>query len=379
MSLFKILASTNAMWIQIASAAIFCVTGCHHAVPVLEPTQVASVQRSAVRSHIPEHQVKVQWVRSGYGAGGGLIGALVDSGVNKGRSKAAEEFVKPLQVASRNIDFLNMYWQAVAPAIRQVPWIKSVGFAPSDAPLGEITDADVAQQSLVRMGTSYLLSVDCSTVLINSGIDFYAQGDTSQLGGVLALYRSEPIARVETEEQAVALWAQNNAARYAMALQEGVIESAKMVRMALLCMGGVNCPAGDAHHLRFRMSEGYGDYGSQVGKVDTQGAIFEEAPHRLIFRSEAGTFYSIPRSAIEEQEGHGPPPAPVMAVVPVAPPVAAPNPAVAPTAAPMAPAPQTAAPPAAASSAAIPAPATPNPAAPQATPAAIQAPSPGAH
>ena len=286
----------------------------------LEPAQVARVRKTLARSYIPERQIKIMWVASNMGGGLGLMGAVINSSVNRGRRNAAEEMVRPLQAQSQDVNYQWTFWHALEPTLRQVPWLRLIGLEGKPDALEDPSYEELVQHSLLRMGSDFLLSVDSSTLLVKTGFSFYEQGGSgSPAAATIVYYRSERVGQIE-DEKAVSLWAANRAARYRMALAEGVAENVKMIGLALFCMGGMNCPAGGAHHLRFRLNEGRGDFGSVVGVVDADGTIVEEGPYRLVFRDVNGAFYSIPRGAIESQSGHGPPPAPVL--VPAPPPVA---------------------------------------------------------
>jgi hypothetical protein len=303
--------------------------------PRLEPAQVARVRRTMLRSHIPERQVRIMWVASHMGGGLGLMGAVIDGSVNRGRKNAAEEMVRPLHAQTMDVNYQWMFWSSLEAALRDVMWLKPIGFDRKPAPFEDLSDQELAQHAVLRMGTGFEISVDSSTLLVETGLGFFEQGGSGSLAAATSVcYRSAQVGPVENEK-AISLWAANGGARYRMAVAEGIAENVKLIRLATLCMGGMNCPFESKHHLRFRLGEGRGDFGVRVGVVDADGTIIEEGPYRVVFRDSSGSFYSIPRSSIESQSGHGPPPAP--------PPVLAPPP-VAPAPPPVAPAPSPALP-----------------------------------
>jgi hypothetical protein len=166
------------------------------------------------------------------------------------------------------------------------------------------------------MGTDYQLSVDSSTLIVQTGLGFYeAGGSGSPAAATMVYYRSEKVAPIE-DEKAVAVWSADRGMRLRLAMAESVAESMKLIHLALLCMGGANCPAGGGHHMRFRLNEGR--------VVESDGIIVEEGPTRVVFRGVDGAFYSVPKSAVENQVGHGPPPA--SPAMPPPPPPSAPGP-----------------------------------------------------
>jgi hypothetical protein len=245
------------------------------------------------------------------------MGGVISSSVNRGRRNAAEEMVLPLHAQSQDVNYQWMLWNVLEPMLKQVPWLKSIGFEGKPAPSEDPSSDELVQHSLLRMVSDFLLSVDSSTLLVKTGFSFFEQGGSGYPAAATTVYyRSDRVGQIE-DEKAISLWAANRAARYRMALAEGVAENVRMIGLALLCMGGMNCATGSQHHLHFRLNEGSG--GAQTAEVDADGTIVEEGPYRVIFRERGGTFYSIPRSSIESQSGHGPPPAPVL--VPTPPPV----------------------------------------------------------
>jgi hypothetical protein len=300
-------------------------SACGSVGPALEPAQVAHVRGTLARSYIPERQIKIMWVRSN-GGGGGLMGAVISGSLNRGRKNAAEEMVRPLQAQSQDVNYQWMFWNALEPILKEVPWLRSVGLQGKPSAVEEPSSEDLARYSVLKMGSDFELSVDSSTLLVQTGFSFFEQGGSgSPAAATIVYYRSEKVGQLE-DEKAVGLWAANRAARLRMALAEGVAENMKLIRLALFCMGRMNCPTGGPHHLRFRLNEGR-DFGSLVGEVEADGTIIEEGPYRVVFRGVNGALYSIPRSAIESQSGHGPPPQPpVMAPPPPAsPPAASPS------------------------------------------------------
>ncbi len=270
--------------------------GCGSIPPVLDPDAVAVVQATLVQSQIDEPQITVEWVRSSYGSGLGWGGRFVDLGVNRGREEGAMELARPLQAETVDFDFRQPYWNALERVLKRTPWLKANGME-RNGPAAKITEDAVLMHGLLRLGTAHKLSPDCSVFLIYNFLEYYEQGDPGGPSAeVAAVYRSEPVAPV-VDEQAVQLWAANHATAFRAAVHEGIEESAKMIKLALLCMGGASCPAAP-HHVEFELNQGRGDYGIPVGRLESEGTIVEHTPYRVIIRDEGGSFVSLPKSAI---------------------------------------------------------------------------------
>jgi hypothetical protein len=309
-----------------AVAALFgpLVLACGSIGPTLQPPQVAAVRATVTQTHIPERQITIMWVQSNAGGGLGLMGAVINGAVSRGRKNAAEDMARPLQAQTQDVNYAGMFWTALDPTLGAVPWLKSAGLKAMPSAVEEPNSEVLARHSVLRMGTDYQLSVDSSTLIVQTGLGFYeAGGSGSPAAATVVYYRSEKVAPIE-DEKAVAVWSADRAMRLRLAMAESVAESMKLIHLALLCMGGANCPAGGGHHMRFRLNEGRGDFGSLVGVVESDGIIVEEGPTRVVFRGVDGAFYSVPKSAVENQVGHGPPPAPP--AMPPPPPPSAPGP-----------------------------------------------------
>ena len=305
------------------SALLF--SACGSTGPTLLPPQVAAVRATMPQSFIPERQITIMWVPSNAGAGLGLAGAIISGSVSRGRRNAAEDMAKPLQAQSQDVNYQGMFWSALDPTLRQVPWLRSAGLQAKPGPVAEPSSDDVARYSVLKLGTDYKLSVDSSTLIVQTGFTFYEQGSGSQAAATMVYYRSDKVAPLE-DERAVAAWSAERAVRLRMAMGESVAESMKLIRLALLCMGGMGCPTQAPHHMRFRLNEGRGDFGSLVGVVESDGTIIEETPNRVVFRGVNGAYYSVPRSSIESQLGHGPAPQPMPQMPPPPQPAAVPYP-----------------------------------------------------
>ena len=283
-------------------------SACASAGPTLMPTQVASVSKTIVRSYVPERQIKVDSYRSNGGASFGLIGGLASAISNNSREKTAAAVALPLQKQTQDVDQQTVLWSVLEPAVRGVSWLKALEVERKPIRIEGVTDGDVVGNALLRIGSDVLLSANCTTLNVQSAVSFYeANGSGRPVGAVTVYYRSGTIGQVESE-QAVARWAANGGQAYRNALWEGAVENAKLIRIALQCMGGMECGAATGHHLRFRLGGSLGSVGSREGVVDEDGSIMEEGAYRVTFRGSDGSMYSVPKSSIESQIGHGPPP-----------------------------------------------------------------------
>jgi hypothetical protein len=265
--------------------------------PRINAEAKARVQQSVARSYVPEPQLTVRWVESGYG-GGGLLGAVINSAVASSRKKDADALAQRLRTQAKDVDFRAQYRSALEPALKEVAWLRFQGLVPDDRPLPlpEVNDEDVRAHGLLTVGTNYFLSPDCAVLIVQSEIAFYEQGHSSRAASVRVRYQSEEIGNVEGDE-AVALWERDSAAAYRTVLNEAVYESSRMARLALEYMGGAGYP-GNVVHIRARLDHARGDFGIKDDAVGLDGTVVEENDRRLILLAER-TVYSLPKTAIE--------------------------------------------------------------------------------
>jgi len=284
-----------------ATAACFA-SACAGVPHRLEPATVAAARGTNVSSLIPQQRITVKWVPSGY-ADGSLLGAIIASSANKGRRNKAEETAVPLQWQTQDIDFQSRYTEALNALVKDVAYLRFESLRRYDAQLPPVSTADVQAGNLLRVGTDYYLSPDSNTLVVSSGLGFFAAGQPDRAAAVMrTFYRSEEIGRVE-DERAVALWAADGGRRYRRALAEGAAENLKMTRMALAYIGGTDY-AGPKVRLHALLDHGRGDFGIKQSATVLEGTIVEESAGRVILSTGDG-FFSIPRSAIDARDDLG--------------------------------------------------------------------------
>jgi hypothetical protein len=285
----------------VGAAFLLClVGGCAGTPATLKPEVVSTVTCTGVRNFVPQVEVKAQYVLSGYGAGGGLIGAIVDAGVNSGRQNNAEKRVQQLREQVKDVDFRGLYWQAISNAVTGVSWLKADNIEDIKGttlpPVGKMM---VAQRAVLNIGTDYYISQDCRVFVVSTGLGFFAPGKRgAPKAATMVAYHSAEIGKPDAA-QAIALWGADGAAAFRKAVQEGITENAKLVRYALEYMGGATSANAPQVTIRARVLHARGDYGIKAGQVTMKGTITEDGPDRLIFRNAAGHFFSLPRGEVE--------------------------------------------------------------------------------
>jgi hypothetical protein len=278
---------------------LWVAAGCAGVGPTLKPEVVSAVNSTVVRGFLPQNQVKAEYLQSHYGNGGGLIGAIIDTTVTSGLQSSAEKRVRELRAHAGDVDFRRLHWEAVSNTVMGISWLKADEFEEiAGASLPRVTKKMVAQNAVLNIGTDYYISQDCRVFVVSTGMGFFPPGRPGVPKSVnIVSYHSAEIGKPDADE-AIALWAADNAAAYRKAVQEGIQENAKLVRYALEYMGGV-ASAKERHvTVSAHLLHARGDFGIKVGMMTMKGTILEEGADRLIFRSDAGRFFSLPRGEV---------------------------------------------------------------------------------
>lgn len=287
------------------------VTGCAGISYRLEPASAARVESAKVRSLVPQSDLAIKVLTSTYGGGFGLIGALVDSGVNKRRGSDAERRVAPLLKEVQDVDLRARLWEELVPAIHSVEWprVVDVQTAPASAP---VTTEDVKESAFVSLTTTYNLSPNASVFEMHSYYTFFLRGNTSPAAFGSVSYWSKEIGKgvdgkTKEDEDAIALWSAAGGAAYRTAVDEGIRETVRMLGLALPFVGGKQVGSlGEATEVKYDATHGRGDFGLKASRTAYRGAVLERGPERLVFRVESGSFFpgslfSVPAAEVEER------------------------------------------------------------------------------
>ena len=101
--------------------------------------------------------------------GGGLLGALIEAGVNSSRAKKAEAAIQPVRAALTGYDADALAVSTSNTALAEVPWFqsKSSAFAKDTSVLGKsaLLDASTTDQ-VAFFEYSYDVSPDCSSIRV---------------------------------------------------------------------------------------------------------------------------------------------------------------------------------------------------------------------
>lgn len=288
-------------------ASVIFVTGCAGIPYRLEPAGAARLDTAKARSVVSQEKISIEVMASTYGSGFGLIGALIDSGVTKGRASDADLRVAPLRDQTEDLDFREEFWNQLDPAIQAVEWprITDMQTAEAWAPLAA---ADLKEANFVDLHTSFSLSPNSAVLRIHTNFSLYMKGSTTPAAVGSVSYSSRDVGKVtegkyKEDEEAVALWTADDCAAYRAAVDEGIAETVKMLRIALPYAGGrdVSKP-GSAAEFKYDLTHARGDFGLKSWRATLRGAVLERTDDRLMLQVQPGPIYSIPMAEAEEQK-----------------------------------------------------------------------------
>jgi len=195
-------------------------------------------------------------------AGGGLLMALIDAGVNQSRATDAEKAIAPVKNALVDYDFGKQLRTALEQELGRLPWINVQGARTESSPDTKKIEEAVARSTanaVLVVNTSYTLSPDFSLVKVKASVTGYPR--TPELSAVAKkarpdtdpplLYRNDFLVAnssgksYPTPAAAAEAWAQDNGKAARAALDNGASDLAKRIA-ADLALARANYQAGAA-------------------------------------------------------------------------------------------------------------------------------------
>ncbi|HWE73859.1 MAG TPA: hypothetical protein VG328_11915 [Stellaceae bacterium] len=257
----------------------------------LDPAARSVPERDAIVV-VPQGEIRVFVPPSNAGAasGGGLIGALIDVGINQIRTNSAEEAVRPVRDGLAGYDFDRKALEGVRAAAPQIDWLHIQNFVfTKDASNDQILarfDQSNADQLLVA-SYEYTFSIDFKqlSILLRAGLYPKVPPQGVQPDHRLArgneLYEQQFVFLANTppkgdKDQNIAYWTANNAQATRVALDSGIAKVDELLVRSL-------SQSPDAAVLL--------DGGADTKVLDRHGALVERGPNgTLIYQKDSGTW-----------------------------------------------------------------------------------------
>ena len=227
-----------------------CVTPIAEHIP-LAPSSQASVGSTDLVMPIAQSEIYVVVPASNVSAatGGGLLGALIDAGVDSSRTKKAQAAIKPLRDAVVDLDIDTILRDDLKASLSTVNWLHVNGArvvkTATPASLDQ-TITDSKEGAVLVVSVDYHLSVDASTLEIVVSANMYAnnaaltavkpkggRGAKSDISNAIyrntVTYKATVANATGDRDHNIAAWAANNGEPLRAALRESSAKVAKMM------------------------------------------------------------------------------------------------------------------------------------------------------
>jgi hypothetical protein len=227
--------------------------------------------------------------------GGGLIPALIDSSINKGRSATAQDISEPLYLATDSIDYRKLLAKEVNASVSSVFTLKA---KKDSAEAKLLSDPDLKEKISQLSDGEYLLYTSSFYGMMETSKSFNAETvamvfkktTTEKSSGAPKpvyinhlTYVSDVVGNGEADS--IALWSKNNGELFSKMLTESAHEIAQQLKYDL------------QNTVEFECGESVtaDTFGFNGVKMSTKAVLVEQKPARAIIRNTANGFlYSVP-------------------------------------------------------------------------------------
>jgi hypothetical protein len=262
----------------------------------LDPGVQRGLKDMRITSAIAQDEIYLSAASPGVtaAAGGGLLAAVIESQIAKGRQDEIQAIVEPFYAAIDDVDFRRTFWAAVVPELQRLYAGRIAELKTTAAPLSMrerlmvLPGSLPAGRTFMYLGTQYLFSPDFSRVNVSTTVDLWRGGDKEPLYSNVFVYQSAPVAA--TGNGAIKLWSADGGILYRALVAEGAAETAKMLRL-------------DAAHPRVKgvdqgLPKGAPSMDARKaspGFPAVSGPLLDNRPSRVVVRNTDGRLYSLPR------------------------------------------------------------------------------------
>jgi hypothetical protein len=218
--------------------AVFFTVGCappiyvpfkaEHASQSLDTRVYVSIVQDEINAFVEPSNLSV-------GAGGGLLVALIDAGVNSYRTSRANRLIEPVRKELGDIDFRGAFLASLEKTLRALPTIQmtkidSTAKAVSDKNRDALRK-ELPETGLLSVSTSYELGADFQSLYIATSVSLWLRDAKEATYLARYHYYTPPILPSEDREAAAKAWAVDHGAPVRAAVQEGIAETMKMMQL----------------------------------------------------------------------------------------------------------------------------------------------------
>jgi len=271
----------------------------------MNPDVSNRIQSLRVHIVIPQEEINAEVARSGFGETTGLLGALIDTSVNAKRASKADLAIEPVRKELTGFDFRAEFEKKFRASQAELSRLKINKIEVTSEPYSMETHnrlrAETAQDSLLTMVVDYHLSADFRCLIVYGTVTLFQRGkDEPQYLGNFR-YLSAPIGS-KSGERAVNAWAENNAMPLRAAIQEGISETIRMLKLDVIPKTDEERktayfaplgPDGKLKIITIMSPRGIYKGGVTTNKLDNVASeILAKNGDRVIFRSKSADRYT---------------------------------------------------------------------------------------
>jgi hypothetical protein len=228
----------------LVSAALLS-TGCALTpgyVPLAKESR-SSLGELSVRSIVVQDEIVLTAPQSGLvqAAGGGLLAALIESDIAKGRQDALQKVVDPFYNQIDDYDFRKELWQALVPFLRQGYPLRVASVTTTSIMVPKLFSerwaANIpAGKSVMILRTRYTFTDQFRRLEIVTELDLWQRGKPQPTFANAYQYLSAPVGG--GDHDSIAKWSEKGGALYRKATREGIQETLRMLRLDAAGAGG---------------------------------------------------------------------------------------------------------------------------------------------
>ena len=253
----------------------------------LDAAARSEIKQVEVTNAVWQDEIVVRAEASGAAAAvGGLLGAFIESKVAESRQDTIQGDVDSLYASIDNVNYRAMLDQALNEGFKgstavPVANIKTTPVSLTRTDLENLRKQLAKDAGFMYVGSNLTLTSDYRRLDITAGADIFQGGKDKPVYSNIYYYQSAPIG--DGGPASLAKWAADGGAAYRKALQEGVQQIARMMRLD--SEAAATEPAGAPTVKLVRIGTGI--------TQEVQGPVLEEVNGRVIARAADGRLHSL--------------------------------------------------------------------------------------
>jgi hypothetical protein len=209
--------------------------GCAPAIHVpLTADLSAKIEQTRVHAVVAQDEIAalIEQSNLAVAAGGGLVFALIDAGIDSHRTARAAKLMEPVRKEVADFDFRTQFRERLQTTVAGLPPLKVAQATVVAKPLPANDTAalwkDVSENALLSLSTRYELSTSLRTLVVTTVATYWLRGRDEAIYRGRYVYYTPPLAATDREECAK-VWAADKGAALRAAMREGIDQTMKML------------------------------------------------------------------------------------------------------------------------------------------------------